>query len=65
MAKIKLTLLSNMLGQDFIQALDQHVALGLTVLDLKTEIFGKQLIDLSNAEAERAEIGRASCRERV
>lgn len=54
MAKIKLTLLSNMLGQDFIQALDQHVALGLTVLDLKTEIFGKQLIDLSNAEAERA-----------
>jgi hypothetical protein len=43
-----------MAGQDFALALDQHLAWGLSVLDLKDAIWGKSLIDLTDEEALRA-----------
>ncbi len=53
-AKTKLTILNSMAGQQFESALDQHVAWGLTVLDLKDAIFGKGVVKLTHAEANRA-----------
>lgn len=50
----KLTILNSMAGQDFEQALENHQAWGLRVLDLKDSIFGKMLIDLTDEEAGRA-----------
>ena len=50
----KITMLNSMAGRDFIASLDQHVAWGLTHLDLKDNIWGKSLIDLTDDEAERA-----------
>jgi sugar phosphate isomerase/epimerase len=44
-----------MAGQDFEAALDKHVAWGIKVLDLKNEIFGKELVDLTDDEARRAD----------
>ncbi len=52
--RTKLTLLNSMAGQEFDQALEQHVAWGLTVLDLKDAIFGKRIAELTQDEAERA-----------
>jgi hypothetical protein len=55
MAKmVELTILNSMAGNEFEAALDQHVAWGLRVLDLKNAIFGKELIDLSDDEAQTA-----------
>src|SRR5215207_5521283 len=54
MAPVGLTILNSMAGRDFEAALDQHVAWGLKVLDLKDSIFGKGIIDLSDDEAYHA-----------
>jgi hypothetical protein len=44
--KIQLTILNSMAGKDFVQALDQHLAWGLQVLDLKDAIYGKAVDQL-------------------
>jgi len=43
-----------MAGADFEAALDQHVAWGLADVDLKDQIFGKGVADLTRDEAKRA-----------
>jgi hypothetical protein len=43
-----------MAGADFVKALDQHVAWGISVLDLQDGIFGKSVSDLTESEAKRA-----------
>ena len=53
-AKIRLTLLNSMAASDFEQALDRHRQWGLIDLDLKDQIFGKGILDLSDSEVERA-----------
>jgi sugar phosphate isomerase/epimerase len=52
---VELTILNSMAGRDFEAALDQHVAWGLSVLDLKDAIFGKGIIDLTDDEAQHAD----------
>ncbi|MCY3018110.1 MAG: xylose isomerase [Planctomycetota bacterium] len=54
MAKTNLTLVSSMADGSFAKALDQHVAWGLSVLDLKDCIFGKNVSDLTSHDARRA-----------
>jgi sugar phosphate isomerase/epimerase len=54
MKTAKVTILNSMAGKDFEQALDQHRAWGIDVLDLKDAIFGKGIVELTRAEAERA-----------
>ena len=51
---VKLTILNSMAGSDFESALDQHLAWGLRLLDLKDAIYGKTVDALLPAEAERA-----------
>ncbi len=53
-AGIQLTILNSMAGANFESALDQHVAWGLRVLDLKDAIYGKRVDDLLPGEAEQA-----------
>jgi hypothetical protein len=53
-AQVQLTILNSMAGTDFVQALDQHVQWGTSVLDLKDAIFGKAVADLTDDEAVRA-----------
>jgi sugar phosphate isomerase/epimerase len=50
----RITILNSMAGADFEAALDQHVAWGLTDVDLKDRIFGKGVADLTRQEATRA-----------
>ena len=54
MAKTQLTLLNSMAGHNFACALDRHVRWGLHWLDLKGAIFGKGVLQLSDAEAVHA-----------
>ena len=54
MPPTQITMLSSMAGRDFIQALDQHVAWNIRVLDLKDGIFGKSVADLTDDEARHA-----------
>lgn len=49
-----LTILNEMAGNDFPAALATHLDWGIHTLDLKAAIFGKSLLDLTNAEAEEA-----------
>lgn len=49
---VQLTMLNFMAGNDFIESLNTQKSWGITVLDLKNEIYGKSLIDLTSAEAE-------------
>ncbi|MFC4776693.1 sugar phosphate isomerase/epimerase family protein [Paenibacillus sp. GCM10023252] len=51
---VEVTMLNVMAGGDFIQSLDTQRSWGVKVLDLKNGIYGKNLIDLSIAEAEQA-----------
>ena len=51
---VALTVLNAMAGQDFLASLDQHVAWGISHLDLKDGIWGKTLLELSVEEARRA-----------
>ena len=51
---VEVTILNSMAGKDFGQALDQHIAWGIEILDLKESIFGKNIVALTEAEAERA-----------
>jgi sugar phosphate isomerase/epimerase len=53
MIKTRLTMLNSMAGADIEAALDRHAALGVMVLDLKDQLFGKGVADLTDAEAER------------
>ena len=50
----RLTMLSSMASPDFIEALDRHAAWGLSDVDLKDRIFGKEILDLTPEEACRA-----------
>lgn len=50
----ELTILSEMAGPDFEAGLDRQRAHGIRSLDLKGGIYGKRLIDLTDAEAQRA-----------
>lgn len=54
MHRVHLTILNSMAGKDFEQALDIHLQWGLRYLDLKDEIFGKQVEQLTPAEAAQA-----------
>ena len=49
-----ITMLNSMAARDFATALDRHVEWGLHYLDLKDAIFGKGILDLTDAEACRA-----------
>ncbi|WNR46048.1 sugar phosphate isomerase/epimerase family protein [Paenibacillus roseipurpureus] len=51
---VQVTMLNFMAGTDFIESLNTQKSWGITVLDLKNEIFGKSLIDLTVAEAKEA-----------
>jgi sugar phosphate isomerase/epimerase len=51
---IQITMLNSMANSDFITALDRHVEWGLKQLDLKDNIFGKRLVDLTTEEARTA-----------
>lgn len=53
---MELTILNNMAGQDFLEALNRHVEWGIEILDLKTSILGKGLIELTVAEARAAAV---------
>lgn len=50
----EVTILSSMAGREFEQALDQHVSWGIRILDLKDAIFGKNIIQLTEEQAEGA-----------
>jgi len=50
---VKLTVLNSMAGHDIEACMDQHLAWGLEVLDLKNAIFGKSVEDLSSNESEQ------------
>ena len=52
MTAVKITMLNSMAGTDIIQALDNHVAWDLKVLDLKGSIFGKSVTEITDEEAE-------------
>jgi sugar phosphate isomerase/epimerase len=54
MAKFSITMLNSMADKDFETALDRHVEWGLTHLDIKDSVFGKGVVDLTDAEAQRA-----------
>jgi sugar phosphate isomerase/epimerase len=45
-SKVELTMLNSMAGSEIESALDQHIAWGLRVLDLKEAIYGKRIDDL-------------------
>jgi sugar phosphate isomerase/epimerase len=49
-----LTILSSLAGPDFEPALDRHVAWGIKNLDLHDAIYGKSVMDLTEAQAQRA-----------
>ena len=49
---VELTILNSMAGREVEAALDQHVAWGLKVLDLKDALYGKGIIDLTDAEVQ-------------
>ena len=51
---VELTVLNTMASNDFVRALDLHVEWGLTFLYLKDLVFGKGIVDLTDAEAIRA-----------
>ena len=51
--KVKLTVLNSMAGKEIEACMDQHLAWGLLVLDLKNGIFGKNVEELSQEEAEQ------------
>lgn len=51
MATVEITLLNSMAGREIAPALDQHVAWGIRVLDLKDCLFGKGILDLTDEEA--------------
>jgi sugar phosphate isomerase/epimerase len=46
----RVTVTSSVLGKDFSAVLDRHAELGLTDLDLKDEVFGRGVLDLSDAQ---------------
>lgn len=50
----RLTLLNTMAGREFGPALDRHLAWGITHLDLKGGIFGKEITRLTDTEATEA-----------
>jgi len=50
---VQLTVLNSMAGQDIEACMDQHVAWGLLVLDLKDRLFGKTVVQLDDREAEK------------
>ena len=54
MTHLSITMLNSMADPDFEMALDRHVEWGLRHLDLKDSVFGKGVVDLSDAEAQRA-----------
>jgi len=51
---VRLTMLNSMAGRDFEKALDRHAEWRIRDLDLKDQIFGKSLLELSDGEAGRA-----------
>lgn len=51
---VKITMLNSMASTDFVQSLDTQKAWGIKVLDLKDEIFGKSIADLTTEQAEIA-----------
>jgi hypothetical protein len=54
MDKTEIIMLNSMANVNFIESLDQQLTWGIKILDLKDNIYGKALIDLSNEEAMEA-----------
>ena len=54
MAGAGLTVLNSMAGQEFEKALEQHLLWGLSAMDLKDHVLGKQIMDLRDFELEQA-----------
>jgi hypothetical protein len=54
MDKTEITMLNSMASLDFIESLDQQLKWGIKMLDLKDNIYGKALMDLSDEEAMEA-----------
>lgn len=52
----EVTILNSMAGREFEQALDQHVSWGIEILDLKDSIFGKNIMQLTEEQAESAAV---------
>ena len=50
----EITILNSMAGRDFEQALDQHVSWDIEILDMKDAIFGKNIVQLTEEQAESA-----------
>jgi len=50
---VRVTMLNSMASRDLPEAMDRHVAWGIELLDLKDALFGKRVMDLSDAEAAR------------
>ena len=53
MVKPELTMLNSMSGREIEAALDRHMEWGLKTLDLKDQVYGKSIVDLSSDEARR------------
>lgn len=56
LSAVKLTMLNSMAGSDFVQSLEQQRDWGITALDLKDAIYGKNVVELSEEEAEQAKV---------
>ena len=54
MSRPSLSLLNSMAGRDFSAALERHAEWGITQLDLKDSIFGKNIADLTETDAANA-----------
>ena len=54
MINTEITILNSMAGNVFEVALDQHVSWDIKCLDLKDNIFGKSIIELTEEEARHA-----------
>ena len=54
MAAPRITILNSMAGADFEAALDQHVAWAITDVDLKDQVLGKGVAELTRDDAKRA-----------
>jgi len=52
--KVVISILNSMAGSSFEMALDQHILWGINYLDLKDQIWGKTIIELTVDEAKKA-----------
>lgn len=54
MEKAQVTILNSMAGKEFEQAINQHALWNIKLLDLKDSIFGKNIVNIDETEADKA-----------